>query len=252
MVDRAIPENLRSLHVQEEALRQEATAIVESDERLALNLSVIERAMDLADLLRQVSTEDENTKVVQVLGMRTFNAFGASVKLALSGYFQNSALIMRDILETTFLLELFRSDRAAIERWRLADKKERMKEFSPIRVRKALDERDGFEGKKRAAHYELFSELAAHPTMKSFAMLRPRKDGNAVIGPFSEATALQAVLSEMGKLAVLVGEVIDAFIPKEWMKGSEARSAFARVNRRWRETFYPKTSAAKEPAPRSG
>ena len=160
MAEQTIPEKLRSLHGQEEVLRQRATALVEGDDRLALHLSVIEHAMDLADILRQLPTDDEDMKVVQVLGMRIFNAFGASVKLALSGYGQNSVLIMRDILETVFLLNLFEGDRTAIERWRLADKKERMKNFKPIRVREALDAREGFDGKKRAALYDLFSELA--------------------------------------------------------------------------------------------
>lgn len=239
MAERGIPDNLRSLHKQEEELRGKATLLVESDHHHALHLSVIEHAMDLADILRQYPTDDEDMKVVQVLGMRMFNALGASVKLALSGYSQNSALIMRDILETVFLMNLFSGDRAAIERWRLADKKEYTRKFSPIHVREALDARDGFDGKKRAALYKLLSELAAHPTMKSVFMMRPQKDGDAVIGPFIEVTSLEAVLSEMGRLGVQVGEVLNAFIPKTWTNAHEACAAFARVRQRWLETFYP-------------
>ena len=73
----------------------------------------------------------------------TFNAFGASLKLALSGYSQNSALILRDVLETVFLTDYFAGDRTLIERWRFADKKARIKDFGPVRVREALDARDG-------------------------------------------------------------------------------------------------------------
>jgi hypothetical protein len=69
------------------------------------------------------SSSDENLKVAVVLGMRTFNAFAASIKLALSGYHQNSALILRDVMETVFLLDLFAGDPSLIERWRHADKK---------------------------------------------------------------------------------------------------------------------------------
>ena len=85
--------------------------------------------------------------------MRTFNAFGASLKLALSGYTQIGVLILRDILETVFLLNLFRRDRTLIERWRFADEQTRRQEFSPAAVRKALDERDGFRGRKREEMY---------------------------------------------------------------------------------------------------
>jgi hypothetical protein len=97
---------------------------------------------------------------------------------------EKSALILRDVMETVFLLDLFAGDRPLIERWRFADKKARMKDFSPVKVREALDARDGFTSKKRFEMYELFSELAGHPNMKSSWMMRPQKDGDAVIGPF--------------------------------------------------------------------
>lgn len=149
---------------------------------------------------------------------------------------------MRDVLETAFLLDLFAGDRSLIERWRFADKKARMKEFSPVKVREALDDRDGFTSKRRFEMYELFSELAGHPNMKSSWMMRPQKDGDAVIGPFMETTALQAVLSEMGRLAIQVGEKLDAFFPPHWERGTPSRLAFARTKQAWLEAFYP-TSA---------
>jgi hypothetical protein len=234
-----IPENLARLHLGEEELRTKALAMIKADNRLALHLRVVERGMDLADLIRQFPTDNEDLKVIQVLGMRLFNAFGASLKLALSGYGQNSALIMRDVLETLFLLELFRGDMAAIARWRSADKKARIKEFSPLRVREALDARDGFATKKRAAVYELFSELAAHPTMKSVLMMRPQKNGDAVIGPFLEKTAIEAVLSEMGRLAIQAGGVLDGFLPNDWVHAAPAREDFAASRLLWVATFYP-------------
>ncbi len=243
MTGQSIPKKLRSLYVQEEkVLRLKAEEFVANDENLALHLHMTEHAMDLADLLRQVPIEDEDIKVIKMLGMRMFNAFGASVKLALSGYGQNSALIMRDILETVFLLDLFESDRTKIEQWRTADKKDRMKMFLPVQVRKALDERDDFQGKKRAEVYQMFSELAAHPTIQSVFMMRPQKDGDAVIGPFIEASSLEAVLSELGRLAVQAGEVLDSFFPKTWDAALPARDAFARLKGQWLETFYSSTT----------
>ena len=195
--------------------------------------------MDMADLLRQVPTEDEDMKIVQVLGMRTFNAFGASLKLALSGYTQNGALILRDVLGTVFLLNLFRGDRTLIERWRLADEQTRRREFSPAAVRKMLDERDGFRGRKREEMYRMFSELAAHPTMKSAYLMRPQKEGDAVIGPFIAPGTLEAVISEMGRLAVQVGEVLDPFFPETRADVLPARADYARGRLEWFATFYP-------------
>jgi hypothetical protein len=233
-----IPNNLENLHSREESLRDKTIQIVAGNKDLKLHLIVVERAMDLADVFRQFETDDENLKVAQVLGMRTFNAFGASLKLAFSGYWQNSALILRDVLETVFLLDLFRGDRTLIEPWRFADKKARMKRFSPVKVRKALDTRDGLISKRRAKLYELFSELAGHPTMKSAWMMRPEKDGDAVIGPFVEATSASAVLTEMGRLAVQAGEILDAFFPDDWKQAHPTREGFAQAKRDWIATFY--------------
>jgi hypothetical protein len=229
--------NLASLHAQEEELRQKARQLIADDPRLQLNLAVTEAAMELADVLRQFATRDEDLKVVQMLGMRTFNAFGASLKLMLSGYHQNSALVLRDVLETTFLLDLFRGDRSLIEHWRFSDKKTRMKDFSPVKVREALDARYGNTSRKRFEMYEMFSELAGHPTMNSHLMMRPEKGGDAVIGPFMEFTTLQAGIFEMGRLAVQVGESLDAFVPADW--GLPSRLVFGRLKRDWFSTFYP-------------
>lgn len=239
-----VPENLARLHDAEEQLRAKALDVAAGDSRLQLHLATIEAAMDLADVFSQFDTADEDLKVAQLLGMRTFNAFGASLKLALSGYGQNSALILRDILETAFLLDLFRGDRTLIARWRVADKKARMKEFGPVKVREALDARDGFTSMKRFEMYELFSELAGHPTMKSAWMMRPQKEGDAVIGPFVETTALDAVLSEMGRLAIQVGEILDAFFPTDCRQGIATRLSFAQIKRAWLSEFYPSASKA--------
>jgi hypothetical protein len=249
----AIPRNLASLHAGEEFLRGKAIDLLAGDERLRLHLAITEAAMDLADVLRQFDTADEDLKVIQLLGMRTFNAFGASVKLALSGYSQNSALILRDVLETIFLIDYFAGDRTLIERWRFADKKARRKEFGPVKVREALDTRDGFTSKKRFAMYEMFSELAAHATMKSAFMMRPRRHGDAVIGPFMEATTLEAVVSEMGRLAIQLGEQLNRFIPANWQQSLPSQRAFAELKQRWIATFYsnpnPSTAAPKSDLP---
>lgn len=232
------PAKLVRLYQGEELLRIKAAEAL-ADSRLQLHAEIVEQAMNMADGLRQFETDDEDLKLIQVLGMRTFNAFGASIKLCLSGYYQNSALILRDILETTFLIDLFRGDRRLIVKWRMADKRARFKDFRPVKVRELLDKRDGFTEQKRAAMYDLFSELAGHPTMQSIAMLRP-KGMDAQIGPFFDLTVLDAVLSEMGKLAIQVGESITAFVPVSDHKRVEFVQEFARSKSRWMACFYGK------------
>jgi hypothetical protein len=233
-----IPENLILLHQGEEQLRLKALGQLDGDSISSTHLIMIERTMDLADMLRQFDTADEDLKLIQVLGIRCFNAFASALKLALSGYAQNSALIMRDVLETVFLLDLFRGERSLIGQWRTADKQVRKKVFSPIQVRMKLDNRDGVTSMKRAAAYDMFSELAAHPTMQSVAMLRPL-NMDARIGPFIDNTVITAVIAEMGKLAVQVGEQLYEFIPRDWTKGLLTRAAFLDAKKQWIETFYP-------------
>jgi hypothetical protein len=234
-----LPDNLVSLHNQEEQLRTKALELVSQNNKLAIHVAVVEQAMNLGDLVRQFKTDDEDLKVIQIFGMRMFNAFGASLKLALSGYSQNSALVMRDILETVFLVDRFARDRTLIAKWRFADRKALRDDFSPVAVRKALDALDGDTTKRREEVYRLFSELAGHPTMKSAWMMRSQKDGDAVIGPFIEATSLEAVLSEMGRIAVQVGQHISAFFPNDWTPAFGPRLAFVEITKKWLATFYP-------------
>jgi hypothetical protein len=83
------------------------------------------------------------------------------------------------------------------------------------------------------------SELAAHPTMKSALMMRPEIGGDAVIGPFVEKEALEAQLSEMGRLAVQAGETLISFIPSWWGPAAECRSSFDKAKLEWLSQFYP-------------
>ena len=64
----AIPPNLASLHAGEEFLRGKAIGLIAIDERLKLHLAITEAAMEIADVLRQFDTSDEDLKVIQLLG----------------------------------------------------------------------------------------------------------------------------------------------------------------------------------------
>ncbi|MDH5216632.1 MAG: hypothetical protein OEX19_02985 [Gammaproteobacteria bacterium] len=233
----SFPNNLDSLYTQERLLRDKAIEIIQIKPKLSLHLHAIERAMSLAKIVVDCPEDDEDFKVVKMLSIRMFNAFGASLTLIFSGYHQNSAMVTRDILETVFLMDLFKTDHTAIERWRFADKKTRQKKFSPLAVRKTLDERDGFHDKKRAEAYKMLSELAAHPNMHSQHMLRPKKDGDIVTGPFMEEITLEAGVSELGRIAIQAGEIMNDFLPEGWDL-DDVRASFMLTKNEWIETFY--------------
>jgi len=168
------------------------------------------------------------------------------MKLTLSGYYQNTALILRDILETVFLIDLFTFDASAIARWRTLQGAAHWNEFKPAKVRDALDKRDKLSNRKRAKLYGLLSELAGHASLKGVAMLRPL-GMDAQIGPFFDPTALQATLDEMGQLAVQAGELASAFVPDSWDVGRPPRWAFREANLRWLQEFYPAIAAKYQP-----
>jgi len=235
----ALPINLLRLHAHEESLRLEAFQAIASDERLQLHIAAVESAMDLLDLFHKIESADEDFRAIQILAMRMFNAFGASLKLILSGYHQNGALILRDVLETVFLIDYFESNRSEIARWRFADKKLLLSDFGPGAIRRALNIRDGFKEDNRKKLYGLFSDLAAHASMNSVLMMRPERDGLATIGPFIATTLLGAVISEKGKLAIQAGEKINNFFPKRHSESVPSRTNFMEIRSRWASEFYP-------------
>jgi hypothetical protein len=135
------------------------------------------------------------------LGFGFFNGLASAFRLMTSGYFQTAAMLQRDLLETIFLLDFLRSNPAKVATWRAADEDVRRKQFGPVKIRIALDKRDGFRGKKREQTYKLCCELAAHPTYNGFRMLAPKGAG-AHCGPFLDEPTLKALVAEHAKLAL--------------------------------------------------
>ncbi|MEB1529146.1 hypothetical protein [Xanthomonas sp. WHRI 7945] len=199
-----VPANLLLLHQGEEELRQRAVRLIEANHGLADHLDITERAMNVMDMLRQRYHADDYERAISHLSIRTFNSFATAWKLMASGYYQAATLILRDIVETTNLVNAFHVDPSLIEKWCKADRRTLKRDFGPAAVRKILDEDAGFGKSQREAIYIKFCTLAVHPTLDGFAMLHP-KGMDAHTGPFSDLTALRAVLEEMGMLAPQAG-----------------------------------------------
>jgi hypothetical protein len=118
---------------------------------------------------------------------------------------RNLSHLMRDILETTFLLDYFHSNRDQIAVWRACDEKKRSREFGAMKIRIALDDRDGFTERKREAAYNLLCQLGTHPTYTGFQMLQAKGSNLTIVGPFFESASLDAVLSELAKTIMQAG-----------------------------------------------
>ena len=104
----------------------------------------------------------ENELTLQYLGIRLFNAAGASIKLALSGYYQRAFDQVRDVIETYFLVDYLSTYPEKIDEWKLADKKKRISHFGPGIIRNALDKRDGHMSgeRKRILRFDLGTCIA--------------------------------------------------------------------------------------------
>jgi hypothetical protein len=199
-------DNFKGTHAHEEKLRAESLAIIEADPALRMRLVLIEKAMSLIFAYTHdhaARSDDELT--IQMLGIRLFNAAASAIKLGLSGYYQTAFSQARDIMEVGFLIDLFRTSPEHIAKWKSSDDATRREQYSPVNVRKALDERDGNKEKKRAKQYKILSELASHATYRGFRLTM--REGLGEIGPFVERVNLKAWVEEMvlrlGPAAVL-------------------------------------------------
>lgn len=234
-----IPENLELLHSGEEFIRSKSLEAIEGDEDLSRHVAVIKQAMDVLNLLSMnpPPREDENAKAVRLLGMRLFNGCAAAFQLIVSGYYQTAAMVMRDLLETVFLLGFFRHNPGKISDWRTAGDATLKKVFAPVKIRIALDEKDGFTKKKRAAAYELLCELASHPTYKGLQMLAPKGLAHHC-GPFFDATTLKPLVEELVKLAIQAGQNYSLFFKGETKAKMETRICFMEGCGEWMERYF--------------
>lgn len=133
--------------------------------------------------------DTENDLVLKYIATRVFNHAMIAYRCALSGYYQGSYALQRDLLEIAFLADYFRSYPEKITEWKAASNEERLKNFSPGVIYKALDNRDQFNGQKRKAVYKQYCEYASHVSFSGFKLLA--NDQNKIeLGPFYDEAKL--------------------------------------------------------------
>ena len=99
-------DNLRGLHGEEERLRGLSLAAIAGDGDAMAHVRMIEAGMDLVQVLgRGTPAPSPAQQTVQMVGIRLFNGGAASLKLGLGGYYQLAFSVVRDLLETTHLLD---------------------------------------------------------------------------------------------------------------------------------------------------
>jgi hypothetical protein len=193
-----LPDNLESLHKEEERIRENALLAINAESDLNAHMNMIHASMDLICIFtreHQKQTDDELT--IQLFGIRLFNAAASALSLMLAGYYQNSLTLLRDLLETGFLLHYFAIDRTKISEWKCSDNKARQEKFRPAKIREALDNHGGAAPTYRGQIYKLMCNYAAHPSYEGFTVIAPKGLGN--VGPFFEETRLRGLVEEFAK-----------------------------------------------------
>jgi hypothetical protein len=156
-------DNLISLHKHEEELRSKSIEEIKANSDLSDHWELIAEAMNLIYAFTHDHVHhSDNELTLQYLGIRLLNACGASIKLALSGYYQKAFDQLRDIIETYFLVDYLTTTPSEIAVWKAAGKKQRIAQFGPGAIRNALDKRDGYNTGGRKKIYDLISEYASH------------------------------------------------------------------------------------------
>jgi pimeloyl-ACP methyl ester carboxylesterase len=91
-------DNLHTLHAEEERLRDASLTLIGGREDLREHLAIVHEAMNAIFAFTQEHVQGSDDELtLQLLGIRLFNAAAASIKLALSGYYQKAFVHMRDI-----------------------------------------------------------------------------------------------------------------------------------------------------------
>jgi hypothetical protein len=191
-------DNLTSLHEHEENLRARSLAAIQADAALSDHWILVAEAMNATYAFTHDhphGSEDELT--LQYLGTRLFNAAGASIKLALSGYYQKAFHQVRDVIETYFLVDYLKTNPDEIDEWKRADRKKRMSHFGPGRIRDELDKRDGHTSGERTKIYHLISEAASHASYRGISLITTGPASMVQVGPFFDEGKLTVWLSEM-------------------------------------------------------
>jgi hypothetical protein len=227
-------DNLTSLHDHEEGLLAKSLAAIKADVALFDHWNLVAEAMNVIYAFSHDHVHgSDNELTLQYLGIRLFNAAGASIKLALSGYYQTAFHQVRDLIETYFLVDYLSTHPEKIDEWKRADRKKRMSHFGPAFIRNALDTRDGYTSGERKRIYDLISEAASHASYRGISLITTGPDNMAQVGPFFDEDKLRVWLNEMAMRLSHAAVVLASNPEGNDMKLLITRKRYLEVANKW-------------------
>jgi hypothetical protein len=203
-------DKLLSLINEEDRIHARSKDAAERDPQLQDLLQLVEIHVDLMFLVAARPFTEEDPKALSALSARVFNTMASARRLAFCGYYQAAFATMRDFLEVATLLNAFRHYPEKLGTWRSAKKGAVPEELKPIRLRKAIEERDPDTAKALQDLYGLYSHHATHPTYDSLRVLQ--RQGVSVPGPHFSEAHLRNVLVDLARLLVLSAGPIFQFL----------------------------------------
>lgn len=225
--------------VNEDEIRNQTAIYIRSDAELTDHAAMLDAVIVfISDLIEASIEENESELVVQRLWIRYLNSIIGGYSLIRSGIYQQGMMLIRDIVETTFLLDLFRREPSKILEWTNSTVKDRMKNFSPLRIREQLDCMDSFEGRKREKQYKFLSNFGTHPTPEGFQVFSPNMQSK--IGPFADHERFKACMQDLVKHTVYCASIICVACPTKNDDITLVKDNFLECAREWREKYMGK------------
>ena len=232
-----VPQNLTRLWAAEDEMMAWAATVVASEVYLQDHLEMIEAYMDCVEMVRRSRPSGERHVALVGLFLRTFDASSYCVRSAMSGNYTGCAMYARDLLETQFLLNYLLDKPGRPEAWMSTDPKTTPDEYKPAVIRKYLDERDGFEEKKRMQNYRALSTLGSHPSPGGLEL---KRDGSRAInsGPFKQRDTLEQCIQEAARVVLTLSALLLDYCNDEVKNGTKKSSRLALILQRTRIRYF--------------
>jgi hypothetical protein len=212
--------------------------MIASDNDLSDHVLLINQTLDFIDrIVREGEHQDGCHLIILRLTVRCFNSISASLRLASMGYWQPAFTVIRDLLETYFLLDLFNTYPEMLVEWCGLNDTERLRKYAPVKVRTILDERDGNSEKKREKIYKLLSTHAAHPSPNGFSLISP--NSLTFVGPFPDQEKLCATLQELARHVYSTGHILLAANRFETVEVQNLLTSLSTGLSSWRAKYNP-------------
>lgn len=167
-------------------------------------------------------SEDDTLELshIQALGVRCRNTVGACSDLMVRGYYQQAAVLVRDLLETSFLLDLFSRAPEHLRPWIELGKEAGKKNYKAVNVRVLLEALDGQKVEARQRLYDIYSTNGTHPNSDGIGLISPK--GITMVGPFSDRERLIVITYDLTRFAVMAAQHLCQWIVKAELQEDDA------------------------------